>query len=186
MQLRAGAVDVWAEHWSIELVHQQPSIGRIAFDDTDAWHPALVDAVLAHEHDASMAEPKAGGHRRIEDLDDWGLPEAELICLRALKMCRALMNTPHVHLRAAGALVVREGQAVPVTEPDDHVAQLTYVLAGHAPLQFQAPKLDMPPFVPGALASVGSLFAYPGSLVPSLPYLHQPEPAVLLQFGFAR
>lgn len=186
LALQSGPLDVWAEHWAIELVHQQPTIGRISFDDTGAWHPPLIDAVMAREHDPAVAEPKAGGHRRLDDFNDWGLPEAELICLRAIKTCRALMNTQAVNLHSAHALLVREGQAVPATEPQEHVATLSYVLAGNAPMQFRHHRLDASYAVPEAETGPGRLYACPGSMVMTLPYLHQPEPAVVLQFGFVR
>ncbi|MBR9813841.1 hypothetical protein GYB61_08315 [bacterium] len=186
LNLQSGALDVWAEHWSIELVHQQPTIGRLSFDDTDAWHTPLIDALMARERDPKVAEPKAGGHRRLDDFNDWGVPEAELICLRAVKMCRALMNTQAINLHTANALIVRDGQAVPATEPEEHVATLTYVLAGAAPLQFRHHRLEAAYVVPAAEALPGKLYACPGSMVMSLPYLHKGTPALLLQFGFVR
>lgn len=184
LSLQSGPLDVWAEHWAIDIVHRQPTIASIRFDDTRAWHGPVVDAVLAREHDPAIAEPKAGGHRKLQDFEDWGLPEAELICLRAIKTCRALMNTQAVNLHAASALIVRDGQAVPATEPEEHVATLTYVLAGQAPLQFQHHSLDVSFQVAADDIAAGTLYACPGSMVMSLPYLHQPLPALLLQFGF--
>lgn len=182
--LQSGPLDVWAEHWAIAMVHNRPSIGRIDFDDTEHWHDALLAAVLDREHDPRLAEPKAGGHRTVADLTDWDVPEAELIALRATKLCRALMNTQAVALHEATALIVRNGQAIPHAEPPDVVAMLTYVLAGPAPLLFTHAHVDDTRFKAPDDTRPGSLFACPGAMVLSTPYVQQSEATVLLQFGF--
>lgn len=184
LQLQSGPLDVWADHWSIAMVHDRPSVGRIDFDDTAHWHPALLAAVLDREHDPRLAEPKAGGHRTVADLADWDVPEAELIALRALKLCRALMNTRSVALHDSAALIVRNGQAIPMAEPPDVVAMLTYVLAGPAPLSFTHAHVENTRFAAPADTRPGTLFACPGAMVLSTPFVQQPEATVLLQFGF--
>ena len=186
LTLADGPILAWPEHLGIALVHQRPTVGAVRFDDTERFHPALLDAVLARESDPAFAEPKAGGHRRVADLCDWDLPETELICLRASKFCKAMMNTDRIALQQAEAITVRQGQMVPPTPVEDAVAVLTYRLAGEFGMAFQHLTIDDTRMTVDATTPSGTLFATPADMALTVPALVAPGPLVLLSFGFRR
>ncbi len=186
MEIDSGAIPVWPQHLSIELVHRTPTIGRIRFDDNALYHEALFEALAEAEEDRTRAAPRAGGHARIEEFDAWDVPEAELLRLRAVKFCRALMNTSAIALQSADVLVVRRGQQIPAHQPEHSVASLTYVLCGDTDFLFQHASLARHRFIVPEDTRPGDCFAVPNDMVLSVPAVASHIPLMLVSFGFRR
>lgn len=186
LSLPDGAILAWPEHLSIDLVHTGPTIGRVRFDDTDRYHPAIVSGLEQALVDRVRTAPRAGGHTRIEEFDAWDMPEAELMRLRAVKLCRALMNTESIALASADVLIARTGQHVPAHQPDGAVAALTYVLAGSGPFAFQHGSLGEYRFAAPDDTRAGDCFAAPASMILTVPPVPSDEPLILVSFGFRR
>ena len=186
MEIDSGAIPVWPQHLSIELVHRTPTIGRIRFDDNALYHEPLFEALAEAEEDRTRAAPRAGGHARIEEFDAWDVPEAELLRLRAVKFCRALMNTSAIALQSADVLVVRRGQQIPAHQPEHSVASLTYVLSGDTDFLFQHASLAQHRFIVPEDTRPGDCFAVPNDMVLSVPAVASHIPLMLVSFGFRR
>ncbi|PWN54895.1 hypothetical protein DEH80_14980 [Abyssibacter profundi] len=186
MQIDTGEITVWPENLAIDLVHTSPTIGRIRFLDQARYHEALFEALAEAEEDRSRSAPRAGGHARIEEFDAWDTPEAELLRLRAVKFCRALMNTDAIALQTADVLVVRRGQQIPAYQPERCVASLTYVLSGDTRFLFQHSSLGQHRFLVPEDTRPGDCFAAPNDMVLSVPPVASQVPLMLVSFGFRR
>ncbi|WP_348673851.1 hypothetical protein [uncultured Abyssibacter sp.] len=186
MDIESGPIPVWPQHLAIDLVHSSPTIGRIRFDDHARYHDSLFEALAEAEEDRSRAAPRAGGHARIEEFDGWEVPEAELLRLRAIKFCRALMNSPAIALQSADVLVVRRGQQIPSHQPERSIASLTYVLSGDTRFLFQHSSLAQHRFIVPEDTRPGDCFAVPNDMVLSVPAVASHSPLILVSFGFRR
>lgn len=186
LALEDGQILAWPEHLSIDLVHSRPTIGRVRFDDTERYHPALLSELDHAVDDRVRTAPRAGGHTRIEEFDAWDFPAAELVRLRAVKLCRALMNTNAIALASADMLVIRNGQHVPAHQPEGAIAALTYVLAGRGAFAFQHGSLGEFRFAVPEDTRAGDCFAAPASMILTVPPVASDEPLILVSFGFRR
>ncbi len=124
---RLDGIEVWPESQGYRVARGKPRVFITHFTDTAAYHPALIDGILALESDPRFARnyTRATGGIKIHHVDRWGSPAADLIDARARAFfCRALgaaaafvdlswatvyrrgdYTMPHSHLRTEGSIV---------------------------------------------------------------------------------
>lgn len=105
----------------------EPSVVLTTFEDTQSYHPALIEHIRAMAEDEAQAKRWNGtaGGAKVYHLDRWGMPEADLIHARALELFKRVINCeeavpdiswstvyrrgdhcmPHSHIRALASLV---------------------------------------------------------------------------------
>ncbi len=105
----------------------EPSVVLTTFEDTQDYHPALIEHILGMAADEAQAERWNGtvGGAKVYHLERWGMPEADLIHARALELFRRVIGCdeavpdltwstvyrrgdhcmPHSHVRAVASLV---------------------------------------------------------------------------------
>ncbi|NJN45591.1 MAG: hypothetical protein HC808_02860, partial [Candidatus Competibacteraceae bacterium] len=115
-KLNSGEVITWPERTVIELFHRQPTLGLVRFHDTNLYHPSLSNQVLSRAADSN--QKLAGGPHRIDGLQTWNTPEAELISTRALKLCSDLMHSERCRISSAHALVFGAADYLPPQQPE--------------------------------------------------------------------
>lgn len=186
----------WPEHIAIDLFNQQPVMGAVRFSDGAAYHPRLVQQVMTLQAEGEMARRLEGGAVRIDDLQDWDIIEADLISLRAVKLCSDMMHSERVRIASAYGLVVQQGNYVPPQLPDDEavVASVVYVVdAGETDpangssgkLSFTHRHLDGYTAQAPEPLTPGLMLAFPADMLSAaLPYTGK-RPRVLLYWHIA-
>lgn len=181
-----GPIDVWAEHWSIDLVHKRPTIGELAQDDAARWLPEVRAVIRECLADPELTEPKAGGHRRIGEIADVDSNAMELLALRASKLCKAMMNTDRVALEDASALVVGRSQSVPGASMEHAVATVTCLLAGPPKLAFEHTMHRAVRHEPDRSTPVGTFWVHPSDMPVRVPLWTADDPLMLAVFNYRR
>lgn len=118
----------WPDHIAIELFNRQPVMGLVRFRDSDAYHPRLLDYLSELQTDGEFSQTVEGGASKVNDLQDWDIPEADLITMRATKLCGDMMHCDKIRMTSAYGLILRQGNYLPPQVPDNAVASVCYVV----------------------------------------------------------
>jgi len=190
-KLNSGEVITWPERTVIELFHQQPTLGLVHFHDTELYHPALRDQVLARVADSN--QKLRGGPCQISELQAWNTLEAELISTRALKLCSDLMHSERCRIVSAYALAFGETDYLPPQQPEQATASVVYVLepgdakpaSSNGRLSFTRPGTNQIVQAPERMTA-GTFIAHPADMqLAALPYTGQ-QPRLLLIWHIVR
>lgn len=127
--LTSGPVEVWPQSQTISR-WQGESVFLTQFEDTAAYHPALIRRALELEKDPKLAAEwdRLQGGAKVYHLDRWNCPEADLIQARALAFFKAAFSTEEAHLDLGWATIYRDGD---FCMPHSHfrtLASLVYFL----------------------------------------------------------
>ena len=78
MEVTSGLIETWPEQQLIERWREK-SVVMTHFQDTEAYHPALICRVLELEKDPALSEEwnRLQGGVKVYHLDRWDCPEAE-------------------------------------------------------------------------------------------------------------
>ena len=126
---KSRPLEAWPERQVIERWREK-SVVLTQFEDTAAYHPALIRRVLELEKDAALAEEwnRLQGGAKIYHLDRWNCPEAELIQARALAFFKRVFNTDRAFLDIGWATVYRKGDHCMPHSRSRTMASLVYFL----------------------------------------------------------
>lgn len=181
----------WPDHVAIEIFNSQPVMGLVRFDDTNFYHPRLIEYILGLEADSDFTRPIEGGANQVNELQDWDIVEADLVNARALKLCNSLMNSDKGQIVSAYALVFRNGDYLPPRNPENAVASVTYLVdpgdaepgsGSSGRLSFTHRHLEEWTAKEPQNMAPGVMLAYPaGMLSTVLPYAGQ-RPRILLNW----
>ncbi len=110
MEVASGLIETWPEQQLIERWREK-SVVMTHFQDTEAYHPALIRRVLELEKDPALSEEwnRLQGGVKVYHLDRWDCPEADLIQARALTLFKRVFNTDEAFLDIGWATVYRKG-----------------------------------------------------------------------------
>ena len=110
MDLASGPIETWPQQQKIERWREK-SVVLTEFQDTEAYHPALIQRVLELEKDPALSEEwnRLQGGAKIYHLDRWDCPEAELIQARALTLFKLVFDSQEAFLDIGWATVYRKG-----------------------------------------------------------------------------
>lgn len=124
------ALPVWPADQRLRGRGEAIKVYRTTFSDVDAYHPRLIEQVLA-----AAAEPRNArqysrslGGTKLYHLEAWDSPEARLVNARALAFYRRVLATEAAVVDIAWANVYRRGD---YTMPHSHTratASLVYCL----------------------------------------------------------
>ncbi len=131
--------EIWPEGQKLER-WRDPNIVVTQFADHAAYHPQLMEAVLARTEDASIAhayEQSDGvGSFKLFDLPSWGVPAAQLVHDRALQMFRRVFKTGDVHVDLSWASVYGPGDHVlPHSHPRTYAGVVYMLEPGDPPTE---------------------------------------------------
>lgn len=185
----------WPEHIAIELFNQQPVMGAVRFTDGAAYHPRLLEHVMTLQAEGEMIQTLQGGAVRVDDLQAWDIVEADLITLRALKLCGDMMHSERVRIASAYGIVVGKDSYLPPQVPDETaVASVVYIVdAGEmdanngssGKLSFTHRHLDGYTARSPEPVTSGLMLAFPADMLSTgLPYTGN-HPRVLLYWHMA-
>ena len=195
---------VWPEGLTIQR-WIEPTVGFVTFPDIDAFHPQLIEAVIAREDDAKLAKSYPGniGSRKIFHLDRWDVDAASLIDSRALALFRAFLGGEEAVVDLSWASLYRTGD---YCMPHSHfraMASIVYFLetgdegAGGKPggsFNFADPRMKVccrheancmtSPCAPHVEA--GTMIIFPGYLVHFVDVYRGTRPRITLSWNINR
>ena len=206
VRLAAGEVDLWPG--TVEIQDWvEPNIKIALFDDTLAYHPALVERTLTLESDPVLARPFPGyvGSAKVYHLERWNCPEAELIHRRAIEMFKRVLGTRDAAVDLSWANIYREGD---YCLPHSHwraTAGIVYFLElglgaeadagadgpGQGRFCFADPRLEVccqeeahAMTTPGGPAARnGMMIMFPGKIVHMVDVFKRPGPRITLSWN---
>ncbi len=178
-----AAHDVWPDDTGIAPIGT--NILMAAFEDADDINPALTRYILeraAREDNVAKPASRLFGGIKLYHIDEWGLPEADLIHARALAFYKQTLKTEDAHVALCWANVYRSGDCSAPHGHGNTKASVVYMLdlgdeekgepfCGR--FSFVDPRLDLccreepgimtSPFFPTLEA--GNMIIFPGPLV---------------------
>ncbi len=206
IQLADRAIDVWPDDVEV-LDWVEPNVKIAVFNDTEAYHPRLVERTLALETDPVLGKafPGYAGSAKVYHLDRWNYPEAELIHRRAQELFKRVLNTPNAAVDLSWANIYREGD---YCLPHSHVratAGIVYFLelglepgadsasggAGQGRFMFADPRFKVccreeehAMTTPGGpMARNGMMIMFPGKIVHMVDVFKHPGPRITLSWN---
>lgn len=183
-------IAVWPEGQKT-VTRGDPTISAAHFADAETYHPRLIAAVLAAAEDERRLRRyfAASGGTKIYHLEDWGVPELDLVCARARELFKRVLRHDTAVVDLSWANIYRRGDYAMAHSHERAVASIVYFLdlgdeTPRDPLSgrfaFVDPRLKhcareqsprvIQPLLPRLLA--GDMLIWPAAMVHSVnPYL---------------
>lgn len=182
-------VQVWPDDQALST-RGDPAIVVARFADAESYHPRLIDRVLSAARDEARLRryfPASGG-TKIYHLEQWGVPEVDLVCARARALFRRVLKSDRAVTDLSWANVYRRGDYAMAHSHERVIASIVYFvdLGDESPhdalsgrFAFVDPRLKhcakeqsprvIAPLLPKLVA--GDMLIFPSSLVHSVnPY----------------
>lgn len=123
---------VWPEGQKIRHHGNEQTLLATRFEDWADYHPALAEAIdTFHRMESTPFRKRyiaAFGGTKIESLEQWHVPAADLVSQRAMAFCRAALPIDDARPIESWANIYRSGDyAMPHSHPDAD-ASVLYVL----------------------------------------------------------
>jgi hypothetical protein len=111
IELESGVLPVWPEGQTIGGRGSDRTLMRTVFPDTEAYHPRLIERIFEMEKDPAFTKTymKAIGGTKINHIDRWGIPEADLIHARAIALFKRTTQIETAAVDLSWANVYRDG-----------------------------------------------------------------------------
>ncbi len=111
IELDGGVLPVWPEGQRIGRRGNDRSLMRTDFPDVEAYHPRLIERIFEMERDPAFTKSymKAIGGTKINHIERWGFPEANLICARATAMFRHATDSATATVDLSWTNIYRDG-----------------------------------------------------------------------------
>lgn len=127
IDIAGRAFPVWPADQRI-ATRGDPTISAAHFADAEAFHPRLIAAILAAAGDERRLRryyPASGG-TKIYHLEQWGVPEVDLVSARACELFRRVLKSETAVIDLSWANVYRRGDYAMAHSHERAVASIVY------------------------------------------------------------
>ena len=111
IELEGGVLPIWPEGQRIGRRGNDRSLMRTDFPDVEAYHPRLIERIFEMERDPAFTKSymKAIGGTKINHIERWGFPEADLVCARAMALFRHATDSATATVDLSWTNIYRDG-----------------------------------------------------------------------------
>ena len=120
--------DVWPKKLDVIRLNDEPPIFYTQFKDAGDIKAALVNKIFELEKDPDFMHRMPIGGSKIGRLDEWGIPEANLIHARALEFFSKGVDNPDVKINACWASISRKHEYLSPHAHHRSVGSVVYML----------------------------------------------------------
>jgi hypothetical protein len=120
-------IAVWPEEQKV-ATRGDPTISAAHFADAETFHPRLIEGILAAAKDERRLRryyPASGG-TKIYHLEQWGLPELDLVSARACELFRRVLQSDTAVIDLSWANVYGRGDYAMAHSHERAVASIVY------------------------------------------------------------
>ena len=128
VDIKGKKIDVWPNDLDVIRINDVPPIFYTRFKDLGQYHKPLIKRILELEKDPSFTHRMDIGGSKVARIQDWGIPEAELIHARAVSFFSQGVDNPNPKIGHCWASVSRKNEYLSPHAHTEALGSVVYML----------------------------------------------------------